>query len=96
MNLRFVALIALVSLACLASSGGAQLSNTECHAAKNWHLREALRYSERDTQDYHLGAAEAASLMETSSGASCTGWQNDAQGPGYDSVKSTMGARIAE
>lgn len=68
-----VALLVLV----VASSGGAQL-NSECDAAEEWHLREALKWSVRHDQAYHLGAAEAAARL-AGSGGDCSGWSEDAQ-----------------
>ena len=44
-------------------------ASDDCVGAQQWHLRQALDYSQQEDQDYHLKAAQAASQL-----TDCSGW----------------------
>lgn len=79
---RTLLLTAFVLLAILsASPSDAQVApNTDCMAAKTWHLQQALKISLRPQQDYHLGAADAAGQLSSLAGEPCAGWKIWASG----------------
>lgn len=74
-------LAALVLTALLTGSGSAQISgNTDCNAAKAWHLQQAMKINLAQEQDYHLGAADAAGQLASMSGSPCAMWKQWADG----------------
>ncbi len=56
----------------------------DCHAARMWHLQTAMRYSEANDQEYHLGAADAAYMLAEYGPGYCTSWKQDASPPRVD------------
>lgn len=56
-----------------------------CQQAATWHLHQAMRFSQHDDQDFHLGAAQAAGQL-AALGDDCNGWEQDATriGPNGD------------
>lgn len=74
-------LIALALLLALSVTGGAQIqSNSECVAAKTWHLQQAMKVTLAGDQAYHLGAAQAADELGSLAGSPCSGWKDWATG----------------
>lgn len=95
---RIVAALAAVVIVCLAVGTTAQVGpapeSSSCGAAEAWHLRMALRWSERGDQGYHQGAAQAAEVLGAVNDGSCSGWQDDATGPVWRDNQ-TLGGRAA-
>lgn len=59
-------------------------SSPDCHAARIWHLQAAMRYSESQDQEYHLGAADAAYMLAEYGEGYCRDWKKDAMGARYN------------
>lgn len=75
-------LIATVALGggAQAQDGGLVPEQQSCEAAAIWHLTQALRWTDREDQSYHMGAADAAERLATRGDASCDGWMDDSEG----------------
>jgi hypothetical protein len=81
--LTFLALSLLLVVA-VATSSDAQLSGAQdCKDAAKWHREQALKWSLREDQDYHLKAAVAAEEL-SADGHTCTDWRSDRGQPYYD------------
>lgn len=74
----------LLALAVQPAMGQGGSEESSCNVARVWHLQQAMKWSERQYQDYHAGAANAARLLASYSDDSCPGWQDDATAPGYN------------
>lgn len=76
MNLKLVVIGSLLAVVLL-STGTAQIQpNTDCVAARTWHLQQAMKSNLANEQDYHIGAADAANQLSTMSGTPCAGWKD--------------------
>ena len=69
-----IGLILVIAGFALTAQGQSDNPDNTCYEARTWHLRQALRYSQSQDQDYHLKAAEAADELVTG----CSGWNTDA------------------
>lgn len=80
--MRFLVL-ALVVLAAVALTSEAQSEDvpTTCQEARQWHLAAAMRFSLRDEQDFHRGAAWSAEELDAYGWDACEGWEMDSHGP---------------
>lgn len=75
--MKLILLSLLLILAFAAPMGGGQLGGDgSCDEAENWHRFEAMKYSMRDAQVYHAGAAAQAEALGFD-GESCAGWESD-------------------
>lgn len=80
MNARLVMALAVLAAVLASSSSSAQINNSDCQAARTWHLQQAMKLDEVSLQEYHLAAADAAGQLATMTGGSCSGWQQWAAG----------------
>lgn len=79
-TIQYSILVLLVLIVTI-SPANSQITNTECQSAETWHLQQAMKWSQAIDQEYHLGAAEAARLLNGKSGSPCAGWEQDNQRP---------------
>jgi len=76
----------IVGAASLAAQGQSDNPDDSCYEARQWHLHQALRYSQANNQDYHLKAAQAADELATG----CEGWQEDSKPPYWGADNRTV------
>lgn len=77
----FIFLLSASLAAIFALPGGAQIQQAQdCKDAAKWHLEQAMRWTQRADQDYHLKASDAADEM-ISKGYSCPDWRKDRMEP---------------
>jgi len=54
---------------------GAQVNTSACGDAERYHLEQAMSWWQKDEQEYHMRAAQAAHDLGEA-GGSCLGWQD--------------------
>lgn len=79
MRLIVVSIVCVAALVAMSASS-AQIQNSECLAARTWHLQQSMKLDNLDLQEYHLNAAEAASQLANFGGSPCVGWKQWADG----------------